>query len=618
MQLLHVSLITHRKLPCPLSFYSKDPIPSGSIVEVSVRKEKLIGIVIDSSELAESKGDIRTSSFQLKKVSTQSVVGAIDPSILKAYTTTAERLGVPYSLLFDALIPDHLRSNPKNITHILTTRYAIPEKVNISFLESSSEERIPEYKSIVRDMLARRTSIHIIAPTVDRVERLASLIGKGISHKLFVLHGEIAKKKNIQAIETICSTEEAIIICSTPHFGLITAKTTQLTIVDQESHPSYYSFDTPRFDYVQAYKYLWQHTNNKVIFADTILRIESYKDLEEKKASREFSIHSRFSHQIPVTFLTHQKDASFSAITETLLESLKKIRNGQHAFLYVARKGIHTSLQCSDCGTIVSCSSCGKPTSTQDTAQGRFLRCLYCNTKHPLTTDQDIICSTCGGWKIKGYGITTGGVFAELQEKIPHKEIYVVDKDLSEKQFQKTIQTWKTTGGILIGTDSAIPYIDQKLSLAAIVSCDAWLAVPDIDVHRRIIQVLEPLLEHSTNPVYVQTRLPEEPVFDLCKKENITHYIKQELKERLELQHTPYTTFVVLRKEKSFSKEEADRVCDMFPSAKPTIYKVHTDIRVLLRIKNERYLEDRDMHNKLQSLFPYIIVEVNPPTLFSR
>ena len=80
----------------------------------------------------------------------------------------------------------------------------------------------------------------------------------------------------------------------------------------------------------------------------------------------------------------------------------------------------------------------------------------------------------------------------------------------------------------------------------------------------------------------------------------------------------PYTTFVLLRKDVSFTKKEADSLVELFPACKPHIYKVHNDIRVLLRITQERFIEDTGLQRRLQGLYPHIIVEVNPQTLFSR
>jgi primosomal protein N' (replication factor Y) len=451
------------------------------------------------------------------------------------------------------------------------------------------------------------------------VRKLASYIGKGIQHKMIVLHGELTKKAFIDAIQKIYADTECVCICSTPHFAHITKDTLELTIVDQESHPNYYSFDTPSVDYVSLFKTIWHDSHTKNLFADTILRIASYRDLDEKKYPREFSIHSRFSHHVPIELCVFEKDIPFSTLTKPVFETLKKMKPTSHNFLYVARKGIHTSMQCSDCGTVVLCTQCSKPTTVQALPHNeRALRCLHCGHKETLSKDQELICITCGSWKIKGYGVTTRVVTQELETLFPNKDVYVLDSDISEKMFKKTIHTWKGSGGILVGTDSALPYLEEKLATAAIISCDTWLSMPDIDAHRRLVQVLEPLLEYSHNTVFVQTRIPDEPLFEICKKENITDYIKSELKERKELAHVPYMTFVLLRKDSSFTKKEADSLVTFFPACKPHIYKVHDDIRVLLRITHDRFLADTSLHQRLQGLYPHIIVEVNPQTLFSR
>jgi len=619
MVLLHVALLTHRKIPCPLSFYSKDDISLGALVRVTLRKENMLAIVVQVSTIAEHKGDIRSQTFQLKKIRREDVVGIVEESILSHYLKAAEIQAIPYSLLFDALIPEVLKQKDDYVQKALTARHQRELDKPISYLESSSEERVIQYKNLVRDILAKKKSIHLVAPTIERVLKLASYIGKGISHKIVVLHGDLSKKASLEAIQKIYTAGEYLCVCSTPHFAHITPDTLELSIIDQESHPNYHSFDTPSVDYCNLFKTVWATSHTKTLFADTILRIESYKDLEEKKYVREFSIHSRFSHHIPIELCTFEKGSPFSTLSKPVIESIKKLKSTSHAFLYVARKGFHTSIQCSDCGTVVLCTECTKPTTIQKLPNNqRNLRCLHCGHKKSLQEDQELICATCGSWKIKGYGITTHAVAEEIESLFPIKNVYVLDSDISEKIFKKTIKIWKDSGGILIGTDSVLPYLEDKLSLAAVVSCDSWLSMPDIDPHRRLTQVLEPLLEYSHNTVFVQTRIPEDPLFEICKKENITDYIKTELKERKELAHVPYTTFILLRKEESFTKKEADSLVDLFPACKPHIYKVHNDIRVLLRVTYERFTVDTILQRRLQGLYPHIIVEVNPQTLFSR
>lgn len=619
MVLLHIALLTHRKIPSPLSFYSKDDVPVGSLVYVSLRKEQLLGIVVQTSVLALHKGDIRTQTFQLKKIRASDIVGKIPEDILKKFVHAAEIQALPYSLFFDAIIPEAFKKNPEYIKNILTYRYQSVSEKTVSYLESSSEERLVQYKSIVRDILAKKKSIHIIAPTIERVLKLASYIGKGIPHKIIILHGSLSKKATQEAILKIYNEKECLCVCSTPHFAYVTPKTIELTIVDQESHPNYYSFDTPSVDYCSLFKETWSTSHTKTIFADTILRIESYRDLEEKKYPREFSVHSRFSHHIPIELCSFEKDMTFSTLTAPVREAITKMKLSSHAFLYVARKGVHTSIQCNDCGTVVVCTQCNKPTTIQELQNDeRGLRCLYCGHKETLKHNQEIICTTCGSWKIKGYGITTRNVTEELKKIFPNKDIYVLDRDISERVFKKTMNTWKESGGILVGTDSVLPYLEQKLAVAAIISCDSWLSMPDIDTHRRLIQVLEPILEYSHNAVFIQTRMPEDPLFEICKNENIIDFIKTELKERKELDHVPYTTFILLRKEEFFTKKEADSLINLFPSYKPNIYKVNNDIRVLLRVTREQFINDTPLQRRLQGLYPHIIVEINPQTLFSR
>ncbi len=51
-----------------LTYYYKEPIEKGSIIEISVQTKKLLALVTSTTPLANLKGDLKANAFALKKI----------------------------------------------------------------------------------------------------------------------------------------------------------------------------------------------------------------------------------------------------------------------------------------------------------------------------------------------------------------------------------------------------------------------------------------------------------------------------------------------------------------------------------------------------------------------
>lgn len=615
-----IALFEHRSIPSPLTFYSKEKIARGSILYATLKNTQILGMVIACEPLGNKKGDIRAQTFQLKKIDGKHTLAIVNESVLATCEKIARLQGIPLPLALECMVPMHVQEN----THLLqpffdriNTWIHTRESTPVHYFEHDLVYRIDHYKSIVRDALTKKESVVIVSPTIAHAEHIQNTVGKGLTHKVILLTSDLTKKEMHLAYEQIYNEENVgLVVCTTAHYALSLPKKLHTYIIDQEGNPNYYSFDTPAYDYKAALHIFASQSTAHTIVADTILRFSSYKAILEDKGIREFSIHGRFARTRNITISTPKDGIPFSYIHEDVAVIIKNIKKNERVYVYVPRKGIHSSLVCLDCGELHTCITCGKPYAVyEDATRARSIRCTYCRTKKDIPHDTEILCEHCSSWRMQGYGMT-GRALKDTITQLTHNDVYLAEKE-SGTSIEKMCRAWEESGGILIGTDACIPYITKPVQYSIISSIDGWFTAPDIDSTRRLVQLLEPLLEYTKNTIYIQTRNPKNETFTFIHEPSFDRYVKKELEERKESGHPPYTVFILIRKANGMNVEEAKRLQVHFNDYDASIYKVHTDIRVLLRVAQNIFTTSETLQKELQDLNPYMIVEINPLSLFT-
>ena len=615
-----IAFFEHRSIPSPLTFYSKEKILRGTVLYAPLRTGKILGIVTACEPLSSKKGDIRGQTFQLKKIDGRSALAIVDESVLATCEKIARLQGIPLPLALECVVPMYIQENTELLQPFfdrILSWISTSESLPVHYFEHDLVYRIDHYKSIVRDALTKKESVVIVSPTIANAEYIQNTVGKGVTHKVILLTSDLSKKEMRLAYEQIYDEDNVgLVVCTTAHYALSLPKKLHTYIIDQEGNPSYYSFDTPAYDYKAGLHTFASQAASHTIVADTILRFSSYKAILEDKGIREFSIHGRFARTRNIAISTPKEGSSFSYIHEDVAAIIKKLKKNERMYVYVPRKGIHSSLVCLDCGELHTCITCGKPYAIyEDALHTRSIRCTYCRTKKDIPHDTEILCERCSSWRIQGYGVTGGALKSAITE-LTHSDVYLAEKE-SGTSIEKMCVAWEETGGILIGTDACIPHITKQVQYSVVSSVDGWFTVPDIDSTRRLVQLLEPLLEYTKNTVYIQTRNPKNETFSFINEPSFDRYVKTELEERRESGHPPYTVFVLIRKSSGMNVEEAKRLQIHFNDYDASMYKVHTDIRVLLRVAQNIFATSETLQKELQDLNPYMIVEVNPLSLFT-
>lgn len=221
-----------------------------------------------------------------------------------------------------------------------------------------------------------------------------------------------------------------------------------------------------------------------------------------------------------------------------------------------------------------------------------------------------------------GFGIDK--VAKELDELFPEASYLRLDKDSvpSNKKVKDLIAKFYAPKGpaILLTTEISLPYLDQKIDTVVALALDSLFALPDFRISEKITNVLFKLRQIARKYFIIQTRNPEEKVFQYVAKGNLIDFYRDEIEERMRFKYPPFKTIIKISKEgkqpevEKFMNYLAEELKDygplLFPvfSSRPSSnYKLN----LVLKLSPEKW-PDPKLIEILKRLPPDCLVDVEP------
>jgi len=239
---------------------------------------------------------------------------------------------------------------------------------------------------------------------------------------------------------------------------------------------------------------------------------------------------------------------TFSRLLLKELESTLNRR--EQAILFLNRRGTATYVFCRDCGHVLRCPNCDSPLTFHTDNRERLL-CHTCGYERGKPKS----CSSCGGKKIREYGLGSEKVEAEVNAVFPKAKTLRWDWDTTRKKdAHEMILTHFANhkADVLIGTQMLAKGLDLPLvTLVGIVLADVGLHLPDPFAGERIFQVLTQVAGRAGRSerggkVVLQTFDPENQVIQSAAKHDVNGFYEYELEQRKRLRYPPFTRLVRL------------------------------------------------------------------------
>jgi len=554
MFIVHVTPIQKRGVS-RLSYFSASPIPVGSIVMVPVRKRAVRALVLACDDARNLKSMLRTNLYELKKLPQQELTLPFLNSFVVAIEKTAHYFVTPVGSLIDLYAPQVLfdiEDYPKPPTIEKSDSTITNERCA---LVCTRDKRLDAYTRLIRETFAKKRSVWIIAATTREVRRIGDMKIRGMEKYTFVLESSQTPKQQRDTLHKVLAETHPIILITTPGFLSIPRGDIGMYIIENEPSSIFVSQRQPYADTRILIENLAQEQGVPIVYAGTTLSTRIHKQrldgFVRDMGENEHTL--RLENKVHIVNTKEERaDAKeqkrpFPYVSDTVCKALLDTVHAQkNSFVFAPRRGLATYTVCNDCNTPVRCTSCSAPLTLHEHRSVRELLCHRCGT----TRDAHTRCTTCDSWNLVALGIGIERVAEYLKKHLSDARVFVISSDTARTPKQaRTVadECFATLGGILVGTEMALPYITQPVATSALVSIESLLCVPDFRIDEKLFNIIATLRENTTEHVYIETAYPENPMLAHVVAGTAKAFAEEELALRKQLGYPPYTRLILIR-----------------------------------------------------------------------
>lgn len=600
-----------------LSYFTTRVLSVGDFIKVPVRHSSLPAVVIRVHNASSAKGDLKQSSFSLKKISEQNNANAqvsLPETLMEAAKRTADFYASTTGSVLGTLIPKVFFDNPGLVwgrKKSSKTKSTGPKpKYEPLVIQLETRERMAQYRSITRECLAKKKSVMVVAPTDEEASRLYATLSKGIEEYAYLFSLSKPPKEQKKIISSVKETSHSILLVTTPAGIALDRYDLDTVILERESSRAYRAIVRPQLHWRVFLEIYANLSKKRLILGDSVLSVESLWKERSGEYKEHFPISWRLETECETTLVDMKKPVSsatkpeFRIISPELEELITNaVRERSQILLFGARKGLAPTTVCEDCGSVLSCRNCGAPVvlyMAKDKSQNFYL-CHACGARRSAETT----CDSCGGWRLSPLGIGIDRIKEEISSLFPKTRILLLDKNHAPTavQARKIAREFKQYGGILIGTELALLFVEETV-YSGLVSTDALFSIPDFGIHEKVFHLTSRLREITRKETIIQTRNIGKQVLAWAAKGNILDFYRSEIAEREELLYPPFSIFIKI------AGEGAPEVSERFEKWGPDVLKNS----VIIRLPRDKW-PDPELTSKLALLGPEFLIKVDPESI---
>jgi primosomal protein N' (replication factor Y) len=227
----------------------------------------------------------------------------------------------------------------------------------------------------------------------------------------------------------------------------------------------------------------------------------------------------------------------------------KRLGSGEQVILLLNRRGFARSLQCPDCGFVMTCNHCSLPL-TYHKDENRLI-CHMCGFR-ALTPPT---CPDCHSKNILLQGYGTEKVEELLRRTFHSARIARIDADVSRRKnaVRDILRDFRAKKiDILLGTQMIAKGLDfPNVTLVGVLNADLGLYIPDLRAGERTFQLLTQVAGRAgrgdlEGEVLIQTFTPESPSLQYARFHDCDGFAEQELEIRRAFDLPPYSHVALL------------------------------------------------------------------------
>ncbi|HEV7121425.1 MAG TPA: hypothetical protein VGN56_01205 [Candidatus Paceibacterota bacterium] len=539
-----------------LSYRSREPLAEGTIVEVSLRRRMVQGLVVGCQSVAEAKATLKSASFLLSKT-VPHAAGMLPDALRTAAERIAQLHAATLGSALASLFGEHIRSD----LSLADTQLQPGSGHRADAIELPLAERSAAYRKIISMNGAHGCATLLVVPTIAETEYWKQEFAE---HAPLALSGALTGKRREAALQAAVSA--ASLVIATPSFSWTPLRALGSIIIERMGAGSYRAPKRPYLDFRTALRELARAREIPIAYGDFPLPLEyrtdpeaalsvpgsavSVLDLRREKAEET-------KPGMPVK--PEAEPEPWAAVPRVMREAITRaLDESGRALVLAVRKGYAPSVVCRDCGTARTDEFGNVLTFTKEGPHGRSFRTV----DGRIVEAADVTCATCGSWNLMPLGVGVERVEEELRSAYPDARIIRFEGDTVRTlaMAKKALDAVHEPGTIVIGTEGALPWLlalhAHPFDLAVIASADSLLALPFWRARERFVR-LGLLLASLAHQLLLGTRLPEDAAVNAVAHPGTTGFFAEESSLRKALRYPPFGTLIALQAEATRAQLDA-------------------------------------------------------------
>lgn len=572
----------------PLTYSSDVRLPTGSVVQIELQKEVILGLVT---------GPTSKPRFATKPITSVLDLPPIPAHLIKLCSWLKEYYPAPIGIITQQLLPAKLSGKQlggATLDLSVEGRF-VPEvdlfKVALDKLPALTEQQAAAldamtdrdtylvhgttgsgktrlYIELAAKTVASGKSAIILTPEISLTSQLAGTFRAIFSERVIVMHSQQAPAERQKAwLDCLRATGPVIVIG--PRSALFSpVEKLGLIVLDEAHEVAYKQEQAPQYQTGRVASYLAGLTRATLVLGSATPAVSDYYLAQQKQKpiiKLDELAQAGLYKDSKVTIVDRKDYSLFSRSPFLSLELIKAVElalaRGEQTLLYLNRRGTARLIMCEKCGWQATCPHCDVPLTYH--GDKHELRCHSCNYQGKVPG----ACPDCGHPSVIFKTAGTKAIVEEVERLFPNARVARFDTDNARaerfEQHYDNIREGKVD--ILVGTQLLAKGLDlPKLSTLGVLLADTSLYMPDFSAQERTFQLISQVLGrvgrgHVLGRAVIQTYHPEHPVLLNAISGNYEGFLERELADRKQFMFPPFCYLLKLtaRRESVKSAEAA-------------------------------------------------------------
>ena len=568
----------------PLTYASATLLKTGTIVQVPLQKETVLGVVIGTTGKPRFQTKEMARVYDLPPVPTHALklagwlqsyypapLGIITQQVLIA--SLSDRQLEKFAL--SALPEPSLDSLPPLTEDQVAALQTMGTRDTYVLHGRTGSGKTRLYIDLAYNTVMAGRSAIILTPEISLTSQLAANFQAVFGERVVVMHSQQTPAERQQAWLTCLHSTEPLVVIG-PRSALFSpVQRLGLIVIDESHEAAYKQEQAPQYVTSRVAAYLANLTRATLVLGSATPAVADYYLAEQKqkpiitltKLARPEDASN--AAQTKITIIDRKEHDRFNRspfMSQELIKAVETaLARGEQSLLYLNRRGTARIILCENCGWQATCLHCDVPLTYH--GDSHSLRCHSCNFKQPAP----VSCPECKHPSIIYKTAGTKAIAEEVERLFPNARVARFDTDNAKaERFEQHYDAVKRGDiDILVGTQLLAKGLDlPKLSTLGILLADTSLYMPDFSAQERTFQLISQVLGrigrgHLHGHAIIQTYHPEHPVLRDAIEGDYQRFYKRELEERRLFTFPPFCYLLKLTVRRS-SVKAAETAAEKF------------------------------------------------------